>query len=156
MRNSRKPLGLKVVAFLLVTAGAAAAAPPDACSLLTAEEINAIAANKVERVQPRKAGNPTACGYLDSRRGAVVVLEVREVQYAVKDEMGHERENLEKIYRSKSKPLDTIGDGGFWLGANKQLVFRKNKFIVSIIFSTAKNQNEVDTAQLARLVESRL
>jgi hypothetical protein len=147
---------MKALAFLLAFSGAAAAAPPDACSLLTVEEINAIAAQKVERVQPRKSGNPTECGYLDSRRGAVVVLQVREVQYAVKDEMGHERENLEKIYRSKSKPLETIGEGGFWLGANKQLVFRKNHFIVSITFSTAKNQNEIDTAQLARLVESRL
>lgn len=147
---------MKALACLIAFSGAAIAAPPDACTLLTPEDINAIAAQKVERVQPRKAGNPSECGFLDARRGAVVVLSVQEVQYAVRDEMHHERENLEKIYRSKSKPLDTIGDGGFWLGANKQLVFYKKKFIVSIIFSTAKNQNEVDTAQLARLVESRL
>jgi len=147
---------VKALAFLVAFSGAALAAPPDACTLLTPEEINSIAAQKVEKVQPRKSGNPSECGFLDARRGAIVVLSVQEVQYAVRDEMHHERENLEKIYRSKSKLLDTIGDGGFWLGANKQLVFRKKKFIVSIIFSTAKNQNEVDTAQLARLVESRL
>lgn len=147
---------MKALAFLVAFSGAALAAPPDACTLLTPEEINSIAAQKVEKVQPRKSGNPSECGFLDARRGAIVVLSVQEVQYAVRDEMHHERENLEKIYRSKSKLLDTIGDGGFWLGANKQLVFRKKKFIVSIIFSTAKNQNEVDTAQLARLVESRL
>ncbi|MGZ5032128.1 MAG: hypothetical protein ACXWAC_02930 [Usitatibacter sp.] len=141
---------------LFAACGAAVAAPPEACSLLTTEEINAIASPKVEKVQPRKSGNPSECGFLDARRGSVLVVSVQEVQYAVKDEMGHERENLEKIYRAKSKPIDTIGDGGFWLGANKQLVFRKKKFIVSIIFSTPKNQNEIDTAQLARLVESRL
>lgn len=151
LRRLARALGL-----LAVYSGASIAAPPDACTLLTPEQINEIAAHRVERVQPRKSGNPTECAFLDARRGAVVVLSVQEFQYAVKDEMHHERENLEKIYRSKSKVLDTIGDGGFWLGANKQLVFRKKKFIVSITFSTAKNQNEVDTAQLARLVESRL
>jgi hypothetical protein len=145
-----------MLAFLAVFSGAALAAPPDACTLLTPEDINAIAAQKVERVQPRKSGNPSECGFLDARRGSVVVLSVHEYQYAVRDEMHHEREILEKIYRSKAKQLDTIGEGGFWLAANKQLVFRKKKLIVSIIFSTTKNQNEADTAQLARLVESRL
>jgi hypothetical protein len=144
-----------LVALALLPA-AALAVPPEACSLLTAEEINAVAERRVERIQPQKSGNPTQCGFLDSRRGAVLVLSVREVQYAVRDEMHYERENLEKIYKMRAKQLDTIGEGGFWLPANKQMVFRKGKMIASIIFSTPKNQNEVDTGQIARLVESRL
>jgi hypothetical protein len=141
---------------LLLCPLAAVATPPEACKLLTVEEINAIAERPVERLQPQKSGNPSQCGFLDSRRGAVLVVSVREVQYAVRDEMHYERETLEKIYKMKAKQLDTIGDGGFWLAANKQMVFRKGKMIASVTFSTPKNQNEVDTAQVARLVESRL
>ena len=146
----------KLLGLLLLAPTMAFAAPPDACSLLTPDEINAVAASKVERVQPQKSGNPSECGFLDSRRGAVLVVSLREVQYAVRDEMHHERENLEKIYKMRAKQLDTIGEGGFWLAANKQLVFRKGKTIASVTFATPKNQNEVDTGQIARLVESRL
>ncbi|HUP29829.1 MAG TPA: hypothetical protein VM122_06625 [Usitatibacter sp.] len=132
------------------------ATPPDACKILTVDEINAIAERPVERLQPQKTGNPSQCGYLDSRRAAVLVVSVREVQYAVRDEMHYERENLEKIYKMKAKQLDTIGDGGFWLAANKQMVFRKGKMIASVTFATPKNQNEIDTGQIARLVETRM
>jgi hypothetical protein len=145
--------------LLLLLAGvplAALADVPDTCTLLKPAEINAVAQTPVERIEPRKSGNPSQCAFLDARRGAVLVITVREVKYAVKDEMFYERENLEKIYRAKSKPIDTIGEGGFWLNANKQLVFRKAKFIVWVVFSTPKNQNEVDTGAMARLVESRL
>jgi hypothetical protein len=145
------------LAFLLLAAAPMAFAEvPDTCTVVTVEEINAIAQKPVEKVKPRKTGNPSECAFLDGRSGAVLVISIREVQYAVKDEMHYERENLEKIYRSKSKLLDTIGEGGFWLAANKQLVFRKNKMIVSVIFSTPKNQNEVDSTAMARLIESRL
>lgn len=146
-------------ALLAAALGACApalAAPPDACTLLSADAINLIAERPVEKTLPRKSGNPSECGYLDSRKAAVLVVSVREVQYAVKDELHYERENLEKIYHTRSKPLDNIGEGGFWLPANKQLVFRKGKTIASVIFSTPKNQNEADTLQVARLVEQKL
>ncbi len=145
-----------LLAALFLAPLAAAATPPDACKILSVEEINAIAERPVERLQPQKTGNPSQCGYLDSRKGAVLVVSVREVQYAVRDEMHYERETLEKIYKMKAKQLDTIGDGGFWLAANKQMVFRKGKMIASVTFSTPKNQNEVDTGQVARLIETRL
>jgi len=135
---------------------AALAAPPNACELITPEEINVIAERKVERVQPQRTGNPSECGFLDARRGAVLVVSVREVQYAVKDELAQERHNLEKIYKSRSKPLETVGDGGYWLPSNKQLGFSKGKNIVSVTFSTPKNQNELDTANMARVIESRI
>lgn len=131
-------------------------AAPDACALVTLEEVNSLSQVKAEKVQVQKSGNPSQCGYMDSRKGAVVVVSVREVQYAARDDMHYERENLEKIYKMKSKPVDTIGDGGFWLPANKQLTFRKGKSIASVTWSVPKHQNEVDSAQLARLIESKL
>jgi hypothetical protein len=148
------PLTLFLAALLVPSAGLAA--PPDACAIVKVEEINAVAAGSVEKVQPRKAGNPSECGFLDARRGAVLVVSIREVQYAVRDEYHHERETLEKIYKSKSKKIETVGDEALWLAPNNLLMFRKGKRIVTVTFSRAKNQNEVDTAQVARLVESRL
>jgi hypothetical protein len=86
----------------------------------------------------------------------VLVVSLKEVKYAVKDEFDVERGNLEKIYRSKAKQIDGLGDGGFWLAANKQMVFRKGKTIASVSFQSPKNQNEIDTGQIARVLESRL
>jgi hypothetical protein len=145
-----------ILAALCLVPACALATPPDACTLVTPEEINAIAERPVEKALAQQSGNPSKCSFIDSRRGAVVVVTVREVQYAVRDDMHYERENLEKIYRSRAKQLDTIGEGGYWLAANKQLTFRKGKMIATVIFATPKNQNEVDSAQVARLVESRL
>jgi hypothetical protein len=86
----------------------------------------------------------------------VLVVSLKEVQYAVKDEFEVERGNSEKIYRSKAKLIGGVGDGAYWLAANKHLVFRKGKIIGSVSFQTPKNQNEVDSAQVALLLESRI
>ena len=135
---------------------AAHAAPPNACAIITADDITPISERPVEKFRAQKTGNPSECGFLDARNGAVLVINLKEVQYAVKDEFEVERGNLEKIYRSKAKMIDTVGDGAFWLAANKQMVFRKGKIIASVSFQSPKNQNEVDTGQIARLVESRI
>ena len=150
MKNSLAALAL--AAF----PAAALAAPPNACEILKPEDINPIAVSKVDRVQVQKAGNPSQCGFLDSRKAAVLTLSIREVQYAVKDELHEERTQLEKIYKTKTKQLDTVGDGGYWSPANKQLGFRKGKMIVNVKFDLKENQSEVDTAQVARVVDSRL
>jgi len=138
MRTVDRPQGntmkkaLAALAFALPAA--ALADPPNACELLTPEEISTIAERKVEHVVPQKAGNPTQCGFLDSRKAAVLVVSVREVKYAVRDELFQERDNLEKIYKSRSKQLDTV----------------------NVTFSTPKNQNELDTSQIARMIEARI
>lgn len=134
----------------------ALADPPNACSIITAEDITPISERPVEKFRQQRAGNPSECAFLDARNGAVLVVNVKEVKYAVKDEFEVERGNLEKIYRSKAKMIDTVGEGAFWLGANKQMVFRKGKVIASVSFQSPKNQNEIDTGQIARLLESRL
>ena len=130
---------------------------PNACEIIKVEEINSIAAGTVEKVQLAKAGNPSVCNFTDSRRAAILVVSIREVQYAVENELQLERENLEKIYKGRVKWLTgTLGENAFWMPINKQLMFRKGKKIVSVTFSREKNRNEVDTAQIARMVESRL
>ena len=130
---------LALLAFAAFSA-TALAAPPEACEILKPEDINPIAVSKVERVQKQKSGNPTQCGFLDSRKASVLVLSIREVRYAVKDELHEEKSQLEKIYKTRAK----------------QLGFRKGKMIVNVTFSLRENQSEVDTSQIARIVESRL
>ena len=67
-----------------------------------------------------------------------------------------ERDNLEKIYKTRSKPLETVGEGGYWNPANKQLGFRKGKLIINVTFSIKENQTEIDTSQIARVLDSRI
>jgi hypothetical protein len=146
---------IAAAAFLALPA-TALAAPPNACDILKAEEINKIAVSKVDSVQVQKTGNPSQCGFLDGRKAAVLTVSIREVQYAVKDEIFEEKSQLEKIYKAKAKDLDTVGDGGYWHPAFKQLGFRRGKTIVNVKFNIKENQSEVDTAQIARIVDSRL
>ncbi len=81
---------------------------------------------------------------------------MRQVQYAAENELQGDRETLEKIYRGKVKWLDGIGEKAFWMPVNKQLEFRKGKVLVSVKFSREQNKNELDSAQVARMVDSRI
>lgn len=135
---------------------AAAADPPDACAIISLAEVNAIAGSAATKVAPVKTGNPSECQWVNDKHAAVLVVSLRQVQYAAENELQGDRENLEKIYRGKVKWLDGIGDRAFWMPVNKQLEFRKGKIIISVKFSREKNQTEVDSAQVARLIDARV
>ena len=147
---------LAALLFLVALPAAALAAPPDACTVVKLEDLNQIAGGSIVRIQPMRTGNPSDCSFLDSHRAAVLVISIHQVQYAAENDLQHERENLEKIYRAKAKWLTTVGENAFWLGATHQLMFRKGKMLVSVTFSRRQNQNEVDTEQVARLVEAQI
>ena len=144
------------LALFLALPLAAAAQAPNACDIVKAEDINQIAGGGIVGKQQRQSGNPSECSFVDARRAAVVVIKLQEVQYAAENELQHERETLEKIYRSKARWLNTVGESAFWLNANRQLVFRKGKTLVWVTFERPANRNELDTAQVARLVEAQL
>ena len=150
MHKALAPLALAILP------ASALADPPNACQIITPDAINQIAERKVEQVQQQKSGNPSQCGFLDSRKAAVLVISIREVKYAVKDELFEEKSQLEKIYKTRAKDLDTVGEGGYWNPANKQLGFRKGKMIANVTFSTPKNQNELDSSSIARVIEAKL
>jgi hypothetical protein len=142
---------------LLLAPVLAWATPPDACTILTMDEINSVAgAGAAEKVQPVKAGNPTECNFVDAKKAAVLSIKMREVQYAAKDELGQERESLEKIYHAKAKELTAIGEKSYWMGPVHQLLFYKGHTLVFVTFQQPKNQNEVASAQIARMIESKL
>jgi len=146
---------LATLVFAAVPA-VALATPPNACEIISPDVINQLSERKVEKVQAQKTGNPSQCGFLDSRKAAVLVVSIREVQYAVKDEIFEEKSQLEKIYKSKAKDIEGVGEGAYWQPANKQFGFRKGKMIVNVTFSTPKNQNELDSSQVARVIEAKL
>jgi hypothetical protein len=143
-------------ALLLVAPAVAWATPPDACTILTVEEINAIAGGAVEKVQPVRSGNPSECNFLDGKRAAVLSIKMREVQYAAADELAQERETDNKVYREHAKDIKAVGEHAYWSPASHQLVFHKGKTLVYVTFGRTKNQNEVDSAQVGRMIESRL
>jgi len=145
-----------VLALLLAPSLAAAADLPNACAIVKAEDLNQIAGGGIVGKQQRKSGNPSECSFVDARHGSVVVIKIQQVQYAAENELQHERETLEKIYRSRAKWLNTVGDQAFWLEGNKQLVFRKAKTLGWVTFERAAQRNEVDSAQVARLVEAHI
>src|SRR5262249_42376781 len=121
------------------------------------EEINAVAGNTVEKVQPQRTGNPSVCGFLDGRKAAILVISIREVQYAAEQELQQERETLEKVYKSRVKWLTgMVGENAFWMPVTKQFFSRTGKKTASVTFSRDKNQNETASATIARVIESRL
>ncbi len=144
------------LALACSAAFSALAAPPDACKVVTIDDVNAVAGGAAAKISPRRSGNPSECAFEDSRRGAVLVLHFREVQFAPENELQHERENLEKIYRSKVKWVQGIADNAFWLEANRTAMFRKGRLLASVTFAREKNANEADTLRMVRMVESRL
>lgn len=143
-------------AFCIALSLAAHATPPAACAIVKVDDLNQIAGGGITGTQVRKAGNPTECSFVDARKASVLVIRLNEVQYAAENELQHERETLEKIYRTKAKWLTTVGESAFWINANHQLVFRKGKTLVWVTFERPANRNELDTAQVARLVEAQL
>ena len=145
-----------VFALLAAPSFSAAADLPGACDIVKAEDLNQIAGGGIVGKQQRQSGNPSECSFVDARHGSVVVIKIQQVQYAAENELQHERETLEKIYHSKAKWLSTVGESAFWLNANRQLVFRKGKTLVWVTFERPANRNELDTAQVARLVEAQL
>lgn len=135
---------------------AARAEMPNACTIITLEEVNAIAGSAATKVLVAKSGNPSECQFVNDKHAAVLVISIRQVQYAVENELQGDRESLEKIYKTRAKWIDGVGEHAFWMPATQQLEFRKAKTIVGVRFARDKNKNELDTSQVARLIESRL
>jgi hypothetical protein len=147
----------RFIAALAVAAPLATlAAPPEACTLMSLDELNLIADGLATKAIAQKSGNPSTCGYEDGKHTAILVIGVREVQYAAENELQYERENHEKIYRAKAKWVEGVGDRCFWLEPNKLLMFRKGKTLVSVKFARAKNANEMDSVKAARVIESNM
>lgn len=142
--------------LMLVAPALAWATPPDACTILTVDEINSVAGGAVEKVQPVRSGNPTECNFTDGKRAAVLSIKMREVQYAPADELAQERENDQKVLREHVKEIKAVGDHAYWSPAGHQLVFHKGKTLVYVTFTRTKNANEVDSAQIGRMIEQRL
>ncbi|HUL57243.1 MAG TPA: hypothetical protein VLT60_09595 [Usitatibacter sp.] len=142
--------------LMLVAPALAWAEAPDACSVLTMDEINSVAGGTVVKVLPVRSGNPSECNFMDAHRAAVLAIKIREVQYAAADELAQERENDQKVYHQHAKDVKAVGEHAYWSPASHTLGFHKGKTLVFVTFQRQKNANEVDSAQLGRMIEQRL
>lgn len=149
----QRPLAALALALLAVPA-IAAAETPDACTLITMDEVNNFAAKSAAKVRARPIERGSECAYMDARQNAILTVSVKESK-SPKADLEHEADNLQKIYRTTVKPAE-VGDGGFFCSANKQLHFRKGKLIATVTFSRPANANAADTTAAARIVENRL
>ena len=140
---------------LLALALPAAAAPPNPCEILSVESVNSISARQADRVKAGTSGSAVQCTYLSGNTAALVVS-LKEVLSAPKDTFDIERMNNEKISRIRAKMNETVGDGAYWLSDIKTFSFRKGNIIGTVKFENPKNQNELDSSQIARLVEAKL
>jgi len=143
-------------ALMLAATVPAWAVPPDACSILTLEEVNSVAGGLATKVLPVRSGNPTECIFADNKKGAVLTITLREVQYAAADELHQERENDQKVYRTQSKDVLGVGEHAYWQPHNHRMGYHKGHTLVFVSFQAPKYQNEVATGQVARMIEARL
>ena len=144
------------LAFATLLTPLAALAELDACTIISLKDVNAIANGAATKVQVAKSGNPSECQFQDDHHAAVLVVTIRQVQYAAENELQGDRESLEKIYKARAKWIDGVGEHAFWMAPTNQLEFRKGKTLVTVRFARDKNRNELDSAQVARLIESHL
>ena len=129
---------------------------PDACAILTVDEINSVAGGTVQKILPVRSGNPSECNFVDGHKAAVLSIKLREVPYAAADELAQERENDQNVYHQHAKDVKAVGEHAYWSPASHTLGFHKGKTLVFVTFQQKKNANEVDSAQLARMIEQRL
>ena len=76
-----------------------------------------------------------------------------------KYDLDQEAETLQKIYRTSVKPIEGLGDGGFYLPGRREVWFRKGKSISRVAmtgFSGDAKAAEAKNSSAARLVESRI
>jgi len=142
--------------LMLIAPALAWAEVPDACTILTKEEINSVAGGTVEKILPVRSGNPSECNFMDGHRTAVLAIKIREVQYAAVDELAQERDNDQKVYHQHAKEVRAVGEHAYWSPASHTLGFHKGKTLVFVTFQQKKNANEIDSAQLGRMIEQRL
>lgn len=150
---------IRLAAALLAAPALAAAqapAPVDVCGLITIDEVNALTNVPASTTRALPTKNGSECTFLDSGKKAVLTLEVRPAKLA-KAELDMEAESLQKIYRTKVKPVE-VGDGGFWLTTKQELYFRKGKQILRVVVVGGKDATAIEakTQSAARLIESRL
>jgi len=145
-----------LLAPALLAAATAAAAPPDACSLVSMEEVNRMAKNgDAIRFEKRGGGKESECTYLRKGGDAVLTVNVRESADPAGD-LKMEAGVQERMYKKPVKPLAGVGDEAWWAGNQGVVAFRKGKLAGQVYFTGSKYGGEPVTTEVAKLVVGRI
>ena len=140
----------------LLCATTAFAAPPDACSLISKDEVNKMAKKgDAVHVEKRGRGSESECSFLDSGKSAVLTVSLRESADPA-GELKMDAGVQERMYKKPVKTVAGVGDEAWWADNQGVLAFRKGKIAGRVYFTGSKYGGEPVTTEVARLVAGRI
>lgn len=145
-----------LLAPALLAATTALAAPPDACSLISKDEVNKMAKKgDAAHVEKRGRGSESECSFLDSGKSAVLTVSLRESADPA-GELKMDAGVQQRMYKKAVKPVAGVGDEAWWADNQGVLAFRKGKIAGSVYFTGSKYGGEPVTTEVAKLVVGRI
>ena len=145
-----------LLAPALLAAATAIAAPPDACSLVSKDEVNRMARKgDAVHVEKRGRGNESECNFLDSGKSAVLTVSLRESADPA-GELKMDAGVQERMYKKPVKPVAGVGDEAWWADNQGVVAFRKGKIAGQVYFTGSKYGGEPVTTEVAKLVVGRI
>jgi hypothetical protein len=145
-----------LLAPVLLASTAALAAPPDACSLISLEEVNKMAkGGDAVRFEKRGGGKQSECNFLRKGGDAVLTVNVRESADPA-GELKMDAGVQERMYRKPVKPVAGVGDEAWYADNQGVLAFRKGKSAGQVYFTGSKYGGEPVTTEVAKLVVGRI
>lgn len=125
------------------------AAPPDACTFVTLEEVNGIAKGEAKTRSVTNHPRFSECSFQDASKSAVYTLKIE-----VDDDP---RASLAMMRRGKPTPaeLTGIGDEAIYHPSSRAVFAAKGKWFISSYF-TGKNSDQETSAAFAAKVIARI
>jgi hypothetical protein len=145
-----------LLAPALLAAATVLAAPPDACSLISMDEVNAMAkGGDAIRFEKRGGGKESECNFLRKGGDAVLTVSVRESADPA-GELKMDAGMQERMYKKPVKPLAGVGDEAWWADNQGVIAFRKGKIAGQVYFTGSKYGGEPVTTEVAKRVVGRI
>ena len=145
-----------LLAPALLAAATAFAAPPDACSLISMDEVNKMArGGDAIRFEKRGRGNESECVFMRKGGDAVLTVNVRESADATGD-LKRDAGVQERMYKKPVKPVAGVGDEAWWADNQQVVAYRKGKLAGQVYFTGSKYGGEPVTTEVAKLVVGRI
>ncbi|MEP0774643.1 MAG: hypothetical protein HRF46_09830 [Acidobacteriota bacterium] len=138
-----------VVGALFLFPLSSQAAPPDACTFVTLEEVNSIAKGEAKARSVTNHPRFSECSFQDASKSAVYTLKIE-----VDDDP---RASLAMMRRGKPAPteLTGIGDEAIYHPSSRAVFAAKGKWFISSYF-TGKNSDQETSAAFAAKVIARI
>jgi hypothetical protein len=145
-----------LLAPALFAAATAVAAPPEACSLISMDEVNRMAkVGDAVRFEKRGGGKQSECNFLRKGGDSVLTVNVRESADPASD-LKMDAGMQERLYKKPVKPVAGVGDEAWWADNQGVIAFRKGRIAGQVYFTGTKYGGEPVTTEVAKLVVGRI